>query len=104
VRHAQGRWYTFARCCPDCAFGAYRNRCANAPFYNQFNADTRELGMFLQVLKPGMTLSQAAAKMPEGPLRMRFVLEAQSIEGTERGGWQQYNQPALPVAAGDVGF
>ena len=104
VRHVNGGWYAFARCCPDCAFGSYRNRCTNTPFYCQFTADTREIGMFLQALKPGMTLSQAAAKMPEGPLRMRFVLEAQTIGGAERGGWQQYNQPRLSERAVEVGF
>ena len=101
-RHVHGGWYAFARCCPDCAFGAYRQRCTGQAFYSQFQADIREIGIFQRCLKPGMTLSQAAAKMPEGPLRMRFTQDAQTIEGTERGGWQQYNQPAL--LAGDVGF
>ena len=101
-RHVNGGWYAFARCCPDCTWGAFRQRCTGQAIYSQFDADIREIGMFQSCLKPGMTLSQSAAKMPDGPPRVRFATQAATIEGTERGGWQQYNQPALP--AGDVGF
>jgi hypothetical protein len=101
-RNVAGAWYTFARACPDCTWGAYRARCTKAPYYDQTSGNTLELGMLHSALTRGRSMRQSVETLP-GPVKMRLLPAVDALEATEQG-WRQYTQPELPVAAGNIKF
>ena len=101
VKLQGGTWYSYAHCCPDCAWGAYRAHCTRQPMYRQLpDADVRELGMLHGVLTTGHSLRTAVESLP-GPVRMKLLPNVDAIEAREQG-WGQYQQSQLTT--GNSGF
>jgi hypothetical protein len=86
-RQDGGTWYTFARACPQCVWGAYRRHCTGVGWHDQFaDCNGSEIAHLGGLLKSGRSLREAAMLLPDGPMRMRILRGVDVIEGRERAG------------------
>ena len=79
-------WYSSARCCPDCVWGAYRRYCTKTPLQLAWGlCSATDLAMLRQELKPGvLTLRAAIELVPFPAVRDRLRRGIEELEVRER--------------------